>query len=68
MSLQRVEKRLIWNGVFLFLLGLLTGFLIPILTSPRLGLSAHLEGLLNAMFLLLIGIPLIVAIWRQHKH
>jgi hydroxylaminobenzene mutase len=55
MSAMEASRRLIWHGVFLFLLGLLTGVLIPVLTSPRLALAAHLEALLNAMFLVLIG-------------
>lgn len=36
-------------------MGLLTGFAIPVLTNPRLGLSAHMEGLLNGMLLVLLG-------------
>jgi hydroxylaminobenzene mutase len=55
MSAKNASPRLIWHGVFLFLLGLLTGVLIPALTSPRLGLAAHLEALLNGMFLVLVG-------------
>jgi hydroxylaminobenzene mutase len=55
MSATNDGRRLIWHGLSLFLLGLLTGVLIPVLTSPRLGLSAHLEALLNGMFLVLIG-------------
>jgi hydroxylaminobenzene mutase len=49
------NRRLIRNGMVLFLLGLLTGILIPTLTSPRLALAAHMEGLLNGMFLILMG-------------
>ena len=48
-------KRLLWHGVLLFLIGLLTGFAIPALTNPRLGLSSHMEALLNGMVLVLIG-------------
>ena len=36
--------RLLRLGVLLFLLGLLTGFAIPALTNPRMGLTSHLEG------------------------
>ena len=35
---------LAFAGVLLFLLGLLTGFLLPALRSPRIGLSAHLTA------------------------
>jgi hydroxylaminobenzene mutase len=48
--------RLLRLGVVLFLLGLLTGFAIPALTNPRMGLTSHLEGVLNGMFLALLGL------------
>ena len=54
---------MIWHGVFLFLLGLLTGFVIPALTSPRLGLSAHMEALLNGMVLIVVG----GVVWKELK-
>jgi hydroxylaminobenzene mutase len=38
------------------MLGLIIGLFIPILKNSRMGLSAHLEGTLNGMFLLIIGI------------
>jgi len=40
----------------LFLLGLLTGLVIPLLKSPRLGVSSHLEGVMNGTFLLVLGL------------
>ena len=55
MSQEDRGRRLIRHGMVLFLLGLLTGVLIPQLTSPRLALAAHMEGLLNGMFLVLVG-------------
>lgn len=55
-SSEGLGSRLIWSGVLLFLFGLLTGFVMGLLASPRLGLSAHLEGLLNGMFLILLGL------------
>jgi len=55
MTMENAKRRLIWHGVALFLLGLLSGFVIPAVTNPRLGLSAHMEALLNGMFLILIG-------------
>jgi (hydroxyamino)benzene mutase len=39
----------------LFLLGLLTGLVSAGLTNPRMGLSAHLEGVMNGIFLLALG-------------
>lgn len=49
-------RRLLWHGVFLFLLGLLTGVVIGLLANPRMGLSAHLEGVMNGLFLLVLGL------------
>ena len=49
--------------MFLFLLGLLTGFVMPALTNPRLGLSAHMEALLSGMVLIIIG----GVVWRNLK-
>src|ERR1700749_3933021 len=43
-------------GLVLFLLGLLTGFAVPTLKSPRMALSSHLEAVLNGMFLVLLGL------------
>jgi hydroxylaminobenzene mutase len=50
------QQRLCFAGIVLFLLGLLAGFASPIFLNPRLGLSAHLEGVMNGMFLILIGL------------
>lgn len=47
-------------GAGLFLLGLVTGFVGPLLANPQMGLSSHLEGLMNGTFLIAIG-----AIWDQ---
>jgi hydroxylaminobenzene mutase len=55
MTKQDARRRLIWHGMALFLIGLLTGFIIPLLTNPRLGLSAHMEALLNGIVLMLVG-------------
>jgi hydroxylaminobenzene mutase len=61
MSREGRGRRLIRHGMVLFLLGLLTGILIPALTSPRLGLAAHLEALLNGIFLILVG----GVVWKE---
>ena len=49
-------RRLLWHGFFLFLLGLLAGFVVPALRNPRMGLSAHLEGVMNGIFLAVLGL------------
>ncbi len=51
--MQQVLFRL---GLALFLLGLLTGFAVPLLKNPRMALSSHLEAVLNGMFLVLLGL------------
>jgi hydroxylaminobenzene mutase len=48
-------RRLMWHGVFLFLLGLLAGFVEQKFSNPRMGLAAHLEGLMNGTFVLAVG-------------
>jgi len=48
-------QRLLRRGILLFLLGLVTGLVSQKLTNPRMGLAAHLEGVMNGTFLLAIG-------------
>jgi (hydroxyamino)benzene mutase len=43
-------------GLVLFLIGLLTGLVVPAVKNPRMALSSHLEGVLNGMFLVLLGL------------
>lgn len=50
------SRKLIQFGVLLFLLGLVTGFVIPALKNPRMGLSSHMEGVLNGMLLMIFGL------------
>jgi hydroxylaminobenzene mutase len=60
------KRRLLWYGMFLFLLGLLTGFIETSFQNPRMGLAAHLEGVMNGAFVVALG-----AIWsevRLQKH
>jgi hydroxylaminobenzene mutase len=44
----------------LFLIGLLTGFAEPRFTNVRMGLAAHLEGVMNGTFLVALG-----AVWTE---
>jgi hydroxylaminobenzene mutase len=57
---QPLGRRLLQLGMVLFLLGLVTGFLVPVAANPRMALSSHLEGVLNGVFLLVLG-----AIWER---
>ena len=52
--------RLLQLGAILFLLGLVSGFLTGVMENPRMGLSAHLQGITNGTFLLAAG-----AIWGR---
>jgi hydroxylaminobenzene mutase len=57
-DMEVTGRRVMWHGMFLFLLGLLTGFAEPRFANIRMGLAAHLEGLMNGIFLLVLG-----AVW-----
>jgi hydroxylaminobenzene mutase len=50
------SRRLLRAGVLLLLLGLLTGFAVPMAANPRMALSSHLEGVLNGLLLVGLGI------------
>ena len=54
------RRRLLWPGFFLFLLGLVTGLVEQKFTNPRMGLAAHLQGVLNGTFLVALG-----AVWTD---
>jgi len=55
---ESAGRSLMWHGMFLFLLGLLTGFAEQHFANIRMGLAAHLEGVMNGTFLVALG-----AIW-----
>ncbi len=58
-SLPTVTNRERWLyqlGIILFLMGLLTGFLLPLMENARMGLSSHLEGIMNGMVLIVLGV------------
>jgi hydroxylaminobenzene mutase len=46
--------------MFLFLIGLLTGFAEQHFANIRMGLAAHLEGVMNGIFLVALG-----AVWNE---
>ncbi|MBV9886963.1 MAG: hydrogenase [Acidobacteria bacterium] len=58
--MQNNNRRLMWHGMFLFLLGLFTGFAETHFANVRMGLAAHLEGVMNGIFLLAVG-----AAWNE---
>ncbi|HEU0296169.1 MAG TPA: hypothetical protein VFR47_25765 [Anaerolineales bacterium] len=51
-----MDTLLLQLGILLFLIGLLTGLVIPKLANPRMGLASHLEGVLNGIFLVALGL------------
>jgi (hydroxyamino)benzene mutase len=55
---RNADRPMMWHGVFLFLIGLLTGLVERRFTNMRMALSAHLEGVMNGTFLIALG-----AIW-----
>lgn len=59
---QRQTDHLLFAGFLLFLLGLITGLIVPAFASPRLGLSSHIEGVLNGIFLIVLGL-----LWHRLK-
>jgi (hydroxyamino)benzene mutase len=59
---KKQAGQLIFLGVLLFLLGLIVGLVVPVLANPRMGLSSHLEGVMNGMLLIIFGL-----IWNRLK-
>lgn len=53
-------SRLIFVGILLFTLGLFVGLFIPLMANPRMGLSTHLEGIMNGIFMCVLGL-----IWNR---
>jgi (hydroxyamino)benzene mutase len=58
--METSNRRLMWHGMFLFLIGLLTGFAEQHFANVRMALAAHLEGVMNGTFLLALG-----AVWNE---
>lgn len=53
--MEDYKRRLLWHGMFLFLLGLLTGLVEQQFHNVRMGMAAHLEGVMNGIFLVALG-------------
>ena len=60
--MEDYKRRLMWHGMLLFLLGLITGLLETQFKNTRMGLAAHLEGVMNGTFVLALG-----AAWGELK-
>lgn len=59
---KQQANKLIFLGFLLFLLGLIIGLIVPLFANPRMGVSSHIEGVLNGMFLIILGV-----IWDKIK-
>jgi len=60
MEIERSNRQLAWHGTCLFLIGLLTGLAEQHFANLRMGLAAHLEGVMNGIFLIALA-----AIWNE---
>jgi len=61
-SARRGGHALLRSGILLFLCALLVGFAVPHFAVPRLGLSAHLLGITQGLFLMVAGL-----VWPKLK-
>jgi hydroxylaminobenzene mutase len=52
----RQGHRLLQLGILLFFFALLVGFAVPRFNIPRIGLSAHLLGIMQGIFLMVTGL------------
>jgi hydroxylaminobenzene mutase len=62
MEPEATKRRFIRHGVLVFLFGLLAGVFVPWVANPRMGLSAHLGGVLSGAFLMVMGLA-----WSEVK-
>ena len=53
---SRQGHRLLQLGMLVFLIALLVGLAVPKFAVPRLGLSAHLIGIMQGLFLMVSGL------------
>jgi hydroxylaminobenzene mutase len=51
-----IPQQFLISGTVLFLLSLLSGFAMPFLANPRMGVSAHVAGLESGMALWALGL------------
>jgi len=58
----RQGHRLLQLGIVLFLCALIVGIAVPYFAVPRLGLSTHLLGVMQGIFLLVTG-----SLWAKLK-
>src|SRR5688572_13801419 len=49
-------RSFLFAGMLLFLIGIFTGVAVQLFHNPRLAVSGHLIGVLNGMFLMIVGL------------
>lgn len=55
LNASRQGHRMLQAGILLFLAALIVGLTVPLFAIPRLGLSAHLLGIMQGLFLMIGG-------------
>lgn len=50
------SNQLLFAGMLLFFLGLIVGLAAPVFANPRMAVSSHMEGILNGIFLIVLGL------------
>jgi hydroxylaminobenzene mutase len=51
-----MKRRLVWYGMLLFSLGIVTELLMRFMLNPRMAYSAHLVALMSGIFLMQLGV------------
>ena len=54
--MTNADRRLLWHGMLVVVLGLVVGFGIPAFANPRMGVAAHVGALMNGMLVVLFGL------------
>jgi hydroxylaminobenzene mutase len=60
MNPAAARRDLLWHGFLLVILSLATGLFLQAFTNPRLGLAAHVGGIMNGTLIAVVG-----AIWGE---
>ncbi len=53
---SKQSNRFILFGFILFLCGLIVGLLVPNMANTRMALASHLKGIMNGLFLVVLGL------------
>jgi hydroxylaminobenzene mutase len=63
------RRRVLWHGTLQVLLGLATGGVLQSFASPRLGLAAHVGGMMNGTLVMVVGVAWSeLAPWARASH